>query len=97
MLFGDVLVAAGLVLIWLVFRVNPFAAAAVTVETEQPVISRGLYALVRHPMYSGSLLVLLGIPLALGSWWGLVLFPPFLVLIILRLTNEERYLSTHLP
>lgn len=96
-LFGDVLVAAGLVLIWLVFRVNPFAAATVTVETEQPVISRGLYALVRHPMYSGSLLVLLGIPLALGSWWGLVLFPPYLVLIILRLKNEERYLSTHLP
>jgi protein-S-isoprenylcysteine O-methyltransferase Ste14 len=96
-LIGDVLVAAGLVLIWLVFRGNPFAAAVVTVETDQPVISRGLYALVRHPMYSGSLLVLLGIPLALGSWWGLVLFPPFLVLIILRLTNEERYLSTHLP
>ena len=96
-LIGDVLVAAGLVLIWLVFRVNPFAAASVTVEAEQPVISRGLYALVRHPMYSGSLLVLLGIPLALGSWWGLVLFPPYLVLIILRLTNEERYLSIHLP
>ena len=96
-LIGDLLVAAGLVLIWLVFRVNPFAAAAVTVETEQPVISRGLYALVRHPMYSGSLLVLLGIPLALGSWWGLVLFPPYLVLIILRLTIEERYLSTRLP
>ncbi len=96
-LIGDVLVAVGLVLIWLVFRGNPFAAAVVTVETDQPVISRGLYALVRHPMYSGSLLVLLGIPLALGSWWGLVLFPPFLVLIILRLTNEERYLSTHLP
>ena len=41
-LLGDVLIAAGLVLIWLVFRVNPFAAATVTVETEQPVISRGL-------------------------------------------------------
>jgi len=96
-LIGDLLVAGGLVLVWLVFRVNPFAAAAVNVETEQPVISRGLYALVRHPMYSGGLLVFLGAPLALGSWWGLVLFPPFLVLIILRLKNEERYLSTHLP
>ena len=42
----------------------------------------------------------LGVPgaaLALGSWWGLVLFPPLLVLIIWRLKNEERYLSTHLP
>lgn len=96
-LIGDGLMAGGLLIIWLVFRVNPFAAAVVTVETEQPVISRGLYALVRHPMYSGSLLVLLGIPLALGSWWGLVLFPFYLVLIFLRLTNEERFLSTHLP
>jgi protein-S-isoprenylcysteine O-methyltransferase Ste14 len=96
-LIGDLLVAAGLVLVLLVFRVNPFAAATVNVETEQTVISRGPYALVRHPMYSGGLLLFLGAPLALGSWWGLVLFPPFLVLIIWRLKNEERYLSNHLP
>jgi protein-S-isoprenylcysteine O-methyltransferase Ste14 len=96
-LLGDLLVAAGLVLVWLVFRVNPFAAATVNVETEQTVISTGPYALVRHPMYSGGLLLFLGVPLALGSWWGLVLFPPILVLIIWRLKNEERYLSNHLP
>jgi protein-S-isoprenylcysteine O-methyltransferase Ste14 len=94
---GDLLVAGGLVLVWLVLRVNPFAAATVNVETEQTVISRGPYALARHPMYSGGLLLFLGAPLALGSWWGLVLFPPILVLIIWRLRNEERYLSTHLP
>ena len=96
-LIGDLLVAGGLVLVLLVFRVNPFAAATVNVETEQTVISRGPYALVRHPMYSGGLLLFLGTPLALGSWWGLVLFPPILVLIIWRLKNEERYLSNHLP
>jgi protein-S-isoprenylcysteine O-methyltransferase Ste14 len=96
-LLGDLLIAAGWVLIWLVFRANPFAAAAVNVETEQTVISTGPYALVRHPLYSGGLLLFLGIPVALGSWWGLVLFPPILVLIIWRLKNEERYLSTHLP
>jgi protein-S-isoprenylcysteine O-methyltransferase Ste14 len=96
-LFGDLLVAGGLVLIWLVFRANPFAAATVTVEAAQTVISSGPYALVRHPMYSGVLLLFLGIPLALGSWWGLVIFPPFLVLIIWRLEDEERYLSNYLP
>jgi len=96
-LLGDLLVASRLILIWLVFRANPFAAATVNVETEQTVISRGPYALVRHPMYSGGLLLFLGAPLALGSWWGLVLFPPILVLIIWRIRNEERYLSTHLP
>jgi protein-S-isoprenylcysteine O-methyltransferase Ste14 len=96
-LIGDVVVASGLTLSFLVFRVNPFAAAAVTVEPGQAVISTGPYALVRHPLYSGGLLVFLGIPLALGSWWGLVLFAPILALIIWRLTNEETYLSTHLP
>jgi protein-S-isoprenylcysteine O-methyltransferase Ste14 len=96
-LLGDLLVASGLILIWLVFRANPFAAAAVTVEPEQSVISSGPYTLVRHPMYSGGLLLFLGIPFALGSWWGLVLFVPLLVLILWRLKQEERYLSTHLP
>ncbi len=94
---GDLLVAAGLVLIWLVFRANPNASATVTVETEQTVSSTGPYALIRHPMYSGGLLLFLGIPVALGSWWGLVLFLPILVLIIWRLKEEERYLSNHLP
>jgi protein-S-isoprenylcysteine O-methyltransferase Ste14 len=96
-LLGDLLIASALVLIWLVFRANPFAAATVNVEKEQPVISTGPYALVRHPMYSGGLLLFLGAPLALGSLWGLVLFPPILVLTIWRLEDEERYLSSHLP
>jgi protein-S-isoprenylcysteine O-methyltransferase Ste14 len=96
-LLGDLLVAGGLVLWWLVFRANPYAASTVNVEPEQTVISTGPYALVRHPMYSGVLLLLLGLPVALGSWWGLVLFPPILVLLIWRLEDEERYLSTRLP
>jgi protein-S-isoprenylcysteine O-methyltransferase Ste14 len=96
-LLGDVLVASGLGLIFLVFRANPFAAATVNVETEQAVVSTGPYALVRHPMYSGALLLSLGTPVALGSWWGLLLFPPILVLIIWRLLDEEQYLSARLP
>ena len=96
-LIGDLLVASGLVLVWLVLRANPFAAATVTVEPEQTVISTGPYALIRHPMYSGGLLLFLGIPFALGSWWGIVLFVPLLVLILWRLKQEERYLSIHLP
>jgi protein-S-isoprenylcysteine O-methyltransferase Ste14 len=96
-LVGDLLVAAGLILLNLVLRANPYAAAAVTVEPGQPVISTGPYALVRHPMYSAGLLLFLGAPLALGSWWGLLLYLPILVGIIWRLLDEERYLSTHLP
>ncbi len=95
-LFGDLLFACGLVLLWLVFRANPFAAATVTVEPQQPVISSGPYAHVRHPMYSGLLLVFLGFPPALGSWWGLVLVLPLLGILIWRLWDEERYLVNHL-
>lgn len=95
-LVGDLLVAGGLVLIFLVLQANPFAAATVTVEAEQSVTATGLYAHVRHPMYSGHLLFMFGIPLALGSWWGLVTFLPFLGLFIWRLVDEEHYLSTRL-
>ena len=96
-LFGDALVACGLVLIWLVFRSNPYAAATITVESRQPVISTGPYRFVRHPFYSGMLLVFVGIPPAMGSWWGLALYLPFLGILIWRLTDEEKYLVRHLP
>jgi protein-S-isoprenylcysteine O-methyltransferase Ste14 len=66
---GDLLVGGGLVLIFLVFRANSFAAATVTVEAKQTVVATGPYALVRHPMYSGMLALFLGVPLAPGSWW----------------------------
>jgi protein-S-isoprenylcysteine O-methyltransferase Ste14 len=96
-LLGDTLVAAGLVLVWLVFRANQFAAATVQVEPEQTVIATGPYAIVRHPMYSAGLLLFLGIPLALASWWGLTLFIPLAALIVWRLTSEEAFLATYLP
>jgi protein-S-isoprenylcysteine O-methyltransferase Ste14 len=95
--FGDLLVAAALVLVWLVFRANPYAAATVQVERDQPVISTGPYALVRHPMYSAGLLLIPGIALALASWWALLLAIPLAVLIVWRLTTEEAFLLTHLP
>lgn len=57
-------------------------ASTITVEPEQPVIATGPYALVRHPMYSGWLLMMLGVPVALGSWWELTLFPLLLLVTI---------------
>jgi protein-S-isoprenylcysteine O-methyltransferase Ste14 len=96
-LAGDVLVAAGLLLVLLTFSANQFAAATVQVEAGQTVISTGPYARIRHPMYSGLLLLFAGASLAIGSWWGLAVFPPLLALFIWRLLNEERYLSSHLP
>ncbi len=94
--FGDVLVVAGLLIGMLVVTQNSYAAATVTVEAEQKLVSGGLYKLVRHPMYAGSLILMLGIPLALGSYWGLLLIIPGLLVLVSRILDEETLLSQEL-
>jgi len=71
-LLGFVLIATCMVLVWLVFRNNSFAAPQVRLQLErgQTVITKGPYRIVRHPMYGGMLLYFLGVPLLLGGWWG---------------------------
>jgi protein-S-isoprenylcysteine O-methyltransferase Ste14 len=96
-LAGDVLVVVGFFVVFLVFRENTFASATIEVNKGQAVISTGPYALVRHPMYAGALLLLLGTPPALGSWWGFVAIIPLLLALILRLLDEERLLAKELP
>ena len=67
---GHVLVAAGYLIMFMVFRENSFAASTVEVSAGQKVVSTGPYALVRHPMYAGAAVMFIGVPLALGSWGG---------------------------
>ena len=93
---GDVLVALGFLVIFFVFKENTFASATIEVAPEQKVITTGPYALVRHPMYSGALVMLLGEPLALGSWWGLFTIIPITAVIVWRLLNEEKFLAKNL-
>lgn len=93
---GDVLVAVGLGLAMLVIIQNSYAAANVTVEAGQQLVSTGLYGMVRHPMYTGNVFLMLGIPLALGSYWGLILVIPGLVVLILRIRDEEDLLTHEL-
>ena len=82
-----------------VFRENSFAAPVVKLQAEraQHVISTGPYAYVRHPMYTGMMLFFAGLPLALGSWWGLAMAPLFLALFAVRIGIEERTLREGLP
>jgi len=94
---GDVLVAIGYAIIFLVYKENTFTSATIEVAKDQRVISTGPYALVRHPMYAGGVLYLLGTPLALGSWWGLVPFAATLPFLIWRLFDEEAFLARNLP
>jgi protein-S-isoprenylcysteine O-methyltransferase Ste14 len=89
---GDALHLAGWAGILAVFRANTFAAATIRVEAGQKVVSTGPYALVRHPMYATALLMILGIPVALGSWWGLLVFAALLPALAWRLIDEERVL-----
>ena len=82
-----------------VFRENSFAAPVVKLQAEraQHVISSGPYAHVRHPMYSGMIMFFVGLPLALGSWWGLAIAPLFVLLLAVRIRIEERTLMAGLP
>jgi protein-S-isoprenylcysteine O-methyltransferase Ste14 len=93
---GDVLIAAGIGMAMLVIVQNNYAAATVTVETGQSVASRGLYAFVRHPMYVGNVIMMVGIPLALGSYWGLLLVIPGVLVLVSRILDEEKMLSYEL-
>ena len=93
---GDVLVIFGFYLVFLVFKENTFASGTIEVVAEQRVISTGPYALVRHPMYIGALVMLMGVPLALGSWWGLLAIIPMTIVLILRLLDEEKFLAKNL-
>jgi protein-S-isoprenylcysteine O-methyltransferase Ste14 len=89
---GEVLVAAGLYICLLVMQQNSFAASTIETMEGQRVISTGLYGIVRHPMYLGTLVMSVGIPLALGSYWGLFLILAVLPVLVLRIGDEEKML-----
>jgi protein-S-isoprenylcysteine O-methyltransferase Ste14 len=93
---GDLLVALGFLIVFLVFKENTFTAATIAVAPDQKVVSTGPYAVVRHPMYSGALVMLFGTPLALGSWWGLLMFIPMVATIAWRARDEEQFLFKNL-
>ncbi len=93
---GNVLVLAGLGVAELVVLQNNYAAATITVEAEQPVVSTGLYGVVRHPMYVGALIMMVGMPLALASYWGLLILIPGVLVFAARITDEEKALRQNL-
>lgn len=96
-LAGDVLVGLGFLGIFFVFRENSFTSATIELAPDQKVISTGPYALVRHPMYTTALVMLLGIPIALGSLWGILVFAAMLPALLWRLFDEEEFLVKNLP
>jgi protein-S-isoprenylcysteine O-methyltransferase Ste14 len=93
---GDVMVAVGLLIAMITTIQNGYAAANINVESDQTVVSTGFYALVRHPMYFGNVVLMLGIPLALGSYWGLLCVILGLVMLAVRILDEEKVLAQQL-
>ncbi len=95
-LIADVIVLFGYLIIITVFRQNSYASRTVEIDNNQPVISNGLYSIVRHPMYIGVLIMFTLTPIALGSYWGLIPMSVVPVALILRIINEEKFLIENL-
>jgi len=95
-MFGDVLVGVGLLIAMITTIQNGYAAANISVESDQKVVSTGVYSVVRHPMYFGNVVLMIGTPLALGSYWGLLFVIPGLAVLATRIIDEEKLLSQEL-
>jgi protein-S-isoprenylcysteine O-methyltransferase Ste14 len=94
---GDLLVGLGLFVVLLVFRANTYGGSSVKVVEGQTVISTGPYAIVRHPMYAAAVVMAVGAPLALGSWWGLLAVVGLIAALVWRIFDEEELLLDDLP
>lgn len=93
---GNVLLAIGIGIAGLVVIQNSYAAATIMIEADQKVITTGLYRFVRHPLYVGVLITMIGLPLALDSWWGLAVLIPDVIAFVLRILDEEKMLKQEL-
>jgi protein-S-isoprenylcysteine O-methyltransferase Ste14 len=93
---GNILVAVGLGVAQLVIVQNSYAGATITVEADQKVVSTGLYGVVRHPMYAGTLIMMIGTPPALDSYWGLLAVVLILPVLAARIDDEEKMLRQEL-
>lgn len=95
-IIGNALVASGLMIDLRVFRENSYGASTIEKMEGQKVIATGPYAIVRHPMYVGVLIMMLGTPLALGSKWGIVPAIATVPILVLRILDEESMLRDEL-
>lgn len=96
-LAADAGVFLGYGLILWVFKENSYAARTIEVEKNQTVITTGPYSFVRHPMYSGFLIMFLLTPIALGSWRAVPIFLLYIPILVCRILNEEKVLQRDLP
>jgi protein-S-isoprenylcysteine O-methyltransferase Ste14 len=96
-LIADAGVFLGYCFILWIFKENSYASRTIEVVVGQKLIATGPYSIIRHPMYSGSLVMHLLTPMALGSWWAVPVFSLYIPLMVWRIINEEKVLLRDLP
>jgi protein-S-isoprenylcysteine O-methyltransferase Ste14 len=96
-IFGNLLIILGFIMLYFVFKENSFGSSNIQVVEGQKIVTSGPYRLVRHPMYTGTLMMSSGIPLALGSWWGLLVLALITPILLWRILDEEKLLKQELP
>lgn len=91
-ILSDAIIFLGYLIVFFVFKENSYTSRIIEVEKEQKLITTGPYSVIRHPMYAGVILMIIFMPIALGSYWALMFFVPVIALVILRIFNEEEVL-----
>ena len=95
-LLGNIGLIISYMIIFLVMKENPFASKGLTIHEDHKLIKTGLYAVVRHPMYTGLIIMFLCIPLALGSLITLSIGIISSLLLVMRIDREEIMLKQEL-
>ena len=95
-LAADLIVFLGYLIFVAVLKANRYASRIIEVERGQTVVTTGPYAVVRHPMYVGALLINVFGPLALGSYWAMLASVSFIPVVVARIVNEEHVLTNEL-
>ena len=95
-IIGNILMAIGFLIIFFVYKQNTFTSATIEVYPEQKVVTTGMYALIRHPMYFGALFLFIGMSLTLASWWDFAVYLLIMPALLWRLFDEETFLTKNL-
>ena len=93
---GAVVFLAAYILYAEVLRENTYLSRTIEVQENQKVIDTGLYGIVRHPMYSATLLLFLSMPIILGSVYSFLIFLTYPFIIAKRIRDEEKFLEEEL-
>lgn len=92
-IIAEILIILGFLIVFITFKENTFTSGVIEVDKDQKVISTGIYGVIRHPMYLGGLMVVIFSPFALGSYWAVICVIPLILVIIMRIFDEEKFLS----